>query len=391
MPTSPLTSKRVQETICPPNARKIEITDHLCKGLFVEIRSTGGKTYYLRYTDDHGKHKQYRLGDALALPLAKARQKAQTLKARISMGFDPAQEDAQKRATPTLEAFADDRYMPFVKGYKRSWISDLSYLRNHLFPAFGKKTMDSITQQDVIAFHHGMKARSYAEGTCNRCLILLRYMFNLAIRWEIPGITINPTQKVALFQNKEGKRERYLSNEETHRLHEALLQSENPLLVHIIGLLLLTGARKREVLDAQWVDFDFDRRLWRIPKTKTGKPRHVPLSDGVITLLAQIPKSTDSPWVFPNPKTKKPFISIFYAWNHARHRAGLQNVRIHDLRHSFASFLVNAGRSLYEVQALLGHTQVHTTQRYAHLSQETLLTATNIVGQSLENALGLNK
>lgn len=152
--------------------------------------------------------------------------------------------------------------------------------------------------------------------------------------------------------------------------------------------MILTGARKREVLDAQWGDFDLERRQWRIPTTKSGRPRHVPLSDGVLQLLAAVPHDASHPWVFANPETKKPYVSIFASWNTARTRAGLADVRIHDLRHSFASFLVNAGRSLYEVQKILGHTQVKTTQRYAHLAQETLVDACNSVVNSLGNAFG---
>ena len=117
--------------------------------------------------------------------------------------------------------------------------------------------------------------------------------------------------------------------------------------------------------------------------TKTGKARHVPLSDGAMQILTSIPKLDECPWVFANPKTLKPFVSIFYAWDTARKRAGLADVRIHDLRHSFASLLVNNGRTLYEVQQLLGHTQVKTTQRYAHLSHDTLLAATNTASKAV--------
>ena len=150
------------------------------------------------------------------------------------------------------------------------------------------------------------------------------------------------------------------------------------MLQYIIPMLILTGARKREVLDAKWTEFDLERRQWRVSITKAGKPRYVPLSDGVVQLLSTL--AHDSPkWVFPNPKTGKPYVSIFCSWNTARKQAGLADVRIHDLRHSFASFLVNAGRSLYEVQKILGHTQIKTTQRYAHLSQDTLIDAANFV------------
>ena len=135
--------------------------------------------------------------------------------------------------------------------------------------------------------------------------------------------------------------------------------------------LILTGARKREVLDARWEDFDFDRRLWRIPTTKLGKPRHVPISDGVMSLLGMVPRVEGRAYVFANPATGKPYVSIFCSWDTARIRAGMPEVRVHDLRHSFASLLINSGRSLYEVQKLLGHTQVKTTQRYAHLDRKS--------------------
>ena len=142
-------------------------------------------------------------------------------------------------------------------------------------------------------------------------------------------------------------------------------------------MLVLTGARKRELLDARWEDFDEARQVWRIPMTKAGKARHVPLSDGMVRLLHTVPRFPGCPFVVPNPKTLRPYVSIYAAWDTARKAAGLPEVRVHDLRHSFASFLINAGRSLYEVQKILGHTQMRTTQRYAHLSQDTLLTAAN--------------
>jgi integrase len=156
-------------------------------------------------------------------------------------------------------------------------------------------------------------------------------------------------------------------------------------------MLILTGARKREVLDARWSEFDRAQRVWRITLSKSGKARFVPLSDAVLTLLAQLQAEHDSwpdaergsEWAFVNPVTGKPYSSIYYTWDHARKLAGLPEVRIHDLRHSFASFLINAGRSIYEVQKILGHTQLKTTQRYSHLSQDTLLAAMNTAVVSL--------
>ncbi len=216
-------------------------------------------------------------------------------------------------------------------------------------------------------------------------MILLRFMFNLARKWKIPGAEHNPTTDIPLFELNNA-RERYLTQEEAQRLYEAVKQSPQPMLQYIVPFLILTGARRREVLDCKWEDFDIPRRTWRIPMTKSGKPRHVPLSEGALQVLASVPRFGKCPWVFPNPKTLQPIVSGFASWNTARKKAGLADVRMHDLRHSFASFLVNAGRSLYEVQKLLGHSQIKTTQRYSHLAPETLLAATDAV----THAAGLN-
>ena len=134
------------------------------------------------------------------------------------------------------------------------------------------------------------------------------------------------------------------------------------------------------MLDARWRDVDRERSFWRIPKTKSGRERNVPLSAAAIALLDTVPRRRHCDWIFANPKTLKPYVSIFSSWDTARTAAGLAEVRVHDLRHSFASFLVNAGCSLYEVQKILGHSSVIMTQRYSHLSQDSLLRAASHAG-----------
>ncbi len=389
MPVTALTPQFIKSAICPKGKDKVDIFDSHCKGLMLEVRRTGGKTFYLRYTDARAKQHQLRIGDAKSITFDQAKKATVKLRGQIALGIDPAAERATLRQVPTFSEFIQQRYLPFVKGYKRSWMSDDSYLRNQLLPTLGKKHLDEITKHDVIQFHHGMRAKDYALGTCNRCLILLRYAMNLALRWEIPGVTANPTKDVPLFEDLAGKKERFLTEAEAQRLYESVCQSENTMLKFIVPMLILTGARKREVLDSKWEDFDLTRKQWRIPTTKAGRPRHVPLSDGVLQLLATVPRVDNCPWVFANPKTHKPYVSIFASWDTARNHAGLGDVRIHDLRHSFASFLVNAGRSLYEVQKILGHTQVKTTQRYAHLSQGTLIDAANQVSKAVTLNVGL--
>ena len=376
-----LTQTAVATAECPNPLTKQEITDRDCKGLVLEVRQSGGKTYYLRYTNDRGKQRQYRIGNATVLTLHQARHIARTTLNQIATGQDPCAERKSARSVPTFAAFVEEQYLPHVKTYKRSWGTDVSLLNNHLLPRFAKRYMDNITRQDIVKMHRERKATG-AAGSANRLLIMMRYIFNLALRWEVAGIKTNPCAGVPLLEEN-NKMERYLSVDEAQRLYQSVCRSDNQMLKHIVSMLILTGARKREVLDAQWQDFDVERSTWRIPVTKSGKARHVPLSDGALTVLSCVPINPHTAFVFANPATNKPFVSIFYSWNTARKQAGLADVRMHDLRHSFASLLVNSGRTLYEVQKILGHTQVKTTQRYAHLSQDTLLDAANAATRAM--------
>ena len=360
MPVVNLTQQVLKTLSCPADRKKVDYFDSSCKGLLLEVRVSGGRTYYLRFTDDRGCNRQLKLGDARDISLGQAKQLADKNRNQIAMGHDPTADKAVHRQVPSVFTFIHDSYIPFVQGYKRSWKCDEGLLRKHIEPIWGKRYLDQVTKADVIALMAKHRT-THAPGSCNRLLILLRYVFSCAIKWEVPGIKANPTAGIPLMK-EDNMKERFLSTEEAQRLYEVLTRSDNHMLQYIIPMLILTGARKREVLDARWEDFDFERRLWRIHTTKLGKPRFVPMSDGVVKLLESVPRF-DCEWAFPNPKTLKPFVSIYNSWDSARRKAGLQDVRVHDLRHSYASFLVNAGRSLYEVQRLLGHTQIKTTQR----------------------------
>jgi integrase len=342
----------------------------------VEVRASGGKTYYFRYQDQRGRTRQFRLGRSEDIELSRARKLVEAKRRQIVFGIDPAEEKSQLRKTPTFASFIEEQYLPFVKTYKRSWTTDVSVLKNHLLPRFGKQYLDEIQRQDILRMHNEATASGAAAGSVNRLIIMMRFIYNLALRWEVPGVKANPSKGVPLLKEN-NRRDRYLSVDETRRLYEAVCESENSMLKHIVPMLILTGARKREVLDAQWQDFDLERRQWKIPMSKSGSARHVPLSDGALAVLREVPQVAGCSYTFANPKTRLPYASIFRSWDNARKRAGLAEVRIHDLRHSFASLLINQGRSLYEVQRLLGHTQVKTTQRYAHLANETLLAAAN--------------
>jgi integrase len=189
----------------------------------------------------------------------------------------------------------------------------------------------------------------------------------------------NPTAGLATAP--EVHRQRFLTPEETQRLITSLDADENQVAAKAILLLLLTGARRREVTHAKWEDVDWAKQALLVPVSKSGRPRVIALNAAAIALLRSVPRDPTIPYVFRTRLT-----GLFYPWNRIRHRAALPDVRLHDLRHSFASFLVNKGTSLYVVQDLLGHTQPRTTQRYAHLARQTLLDAAEVVSGVVSSA-----
>jgi integrase len=345
------------------------------------VSNTGRKTYYFRYQDSRGKTRQPKLSDAQSISLKQARTLTNRYRGEIEMGEDPWEAKAELKQVPLVETFIHESFLPFIKTYKRSWYTDQSLLKNHVVPAFGRLYMDEVEKRHIIDFI-AKQLETHKPGSVNRVIILLRYIYNCAIRWEVAGIKKNPTQGIPLLEEN-NKKERFLSKEEAEKLLEATRNSPNKMLQYIIPMLILTGARKNEVIHAKWEDFNFEQKVWRIPISKSGKARYVPISAGVEQLLANVPVYKGCELVFPNPKTLKPYVSFFYAWDTVRKSVGLEDVRVHDLRHSFASFLVNAGRSLYEVQNILGHTQIKTTQRYAHLSQESLISAANAAAKAV--------
>lgn len=381
MPVVKLSAEFVRNAVCTEGKKKDNYYDSTITGFIVEVRSTGGKTYALRYKDQHGRQIQHKIGDAKSITFDKARNAAKVLRSQVVLGDSPAEQRKSKKDVPTLAEFCSERYIPFIKGYKRSWKNDDSLLRNHLLPPLGTYRMNEITQIMVADLHHGMRANGFASGMANRVLVLLKYIFNLAIKWEVPDVKVNPAVDVKLYEAT--ARERYLSIEETQRLLEQLEKSKNTQLKYIVPLLLLLGCRKRELLDSRWEEFDLERRSWRIPMSKSGKARHVPLSLSALEILRQLPRWEGCPYVIPNPDTRLPFVQMHRAWDNARKAAGLPDVRMHDLRHSMASNMVNSGRSIYEVAKVLGHSQLKTTQRYAHLSQETLLAAVDAAASNV--------
>ena len=379
MPKAILTTAFVRHSACPPGARKIDFFDVSFPGFMLEVRSSGGRTFYQRYRDDHGRERQFKIGSAHVLTVSQARRKARAVLAEAILGSDPQKERKELRSMPTLAEFARDSYLPYAKNVKRSWQTDETILRVHILRKFGALPLDQISNQAIADLLRRMQDAGYASGTTNRVLVLLRHIFNLANKWGVPGSGKNPT--TGLKTAPDVCCERFLTPEEAQRLLLALDADENKVAASAIKLLLLTGARRNEITHAKWKFVNWEQRTLLVPRSKSGRPRSIRLNSAALELLQSVARLGDNPFLFPSPVTGQPSPSLHFPWSRIRKRAGLLDVRLHDLRHSFASFLVNEGVSLYVVQGLLGHTQARTTQRYAHLANETLSDAAEVVGK----------
>ena len=356
---------------CDDGKRKTDCYDTVTTGFVLEVRPSGGKTYHLRYQDDRGRQKQHKIAVFGDITFDKARKEAQRLRSQVVLGGDPAEAKAEKKAIPLYQDLAA-QHLAYAQTYQKTPANTESIIRLHLLPRWGRVRLDEITQANVASWLADKGGEGLAPATVEKVRVLFNRSFELAIRWNTPGVTKNPVKGIPR-KPINNARERYLNAAEAKRLMAAVEQSNNPQLKHIVGLLLLTGARVSELLHAEWRHIDLDNRQWLIPTSKTGRPRHVPLSTPAIEVLRSVPRINN--YVLPNPETLKPFVSIKHAWQTAREAARLPDLRIHDLRHSAASFMINAGIDLFAVGRVLGHADHKSTMRYSHLAQDTLLAA----------------
>ena len=373
MPKARIDNEFVSTAECEPGKKKTDYYDTTITGFVLECRSTGGRTYYLRYEDAAGRQRQHRIAGADDITCSVARKAAQKLRSEVVMGGDPGAKKALAKSIPLYRELAE-MHLADAKLYQRSYSTTEMYMRRHILPRWGKMRLSDVDSRGVAHWLSEKKAEGLAPATVEKIRVIFGRSFELGSRWDVPGCEKNPTRGV-VRKPLNNACERFLSAEEAARLRAAVAESQNPQLGHIVGLLLLTGARVRELLDAKWEHVDVERRSWLIPTSKTGKPRHVPLSTAALTIVAALPRFKGCPWLVPNPETLKPFVSIQHGWQRARRVAGLPGLRIHDLRHSAASFMVNSGVDLFAVGKVLGHASYQSTQRYSHLSNGTLLAA----------------
>lgn len=373
MPRAHLTASFVAASGCEVGKGKTDWWDTTVTGFVFERRSSGGGTYYLRYFDQNGRQRQFKIGRYEAVSFAAAKKRAQQLRSEVVMGGDPSAKKAEAKSVPLFSDIAA-QHLAYAKLHLRAHDSVEMVHRLHLLPKWGRMRVTDITRVSMAQWLAEKRAGGLAPATVEKLRVMLGRSFELASQAGVQGCDKNPARGLPR-KPLNNARDRFLSSDEAARLRVAVAASQNPQLQHIVGLLLLTGARLRELLDARWDNVNLDRQSWFIPDSKTGRSRYVPLSTPAVAIISALPRFRGCPWLVPNPDTLKPFVSIKHGWQKAIRTADLPGVRIHDLRHSAASFMCAAGIDLYAVGKVLGHANVASTARYSHLNNQTLLAA----------------
>jgi len=369
-----LTENLLRKLPTPEQGNKLTYDDAV-KGFAVRVTAAGGRAFILNYRRKlDGRERRYTIGNHPDWSTTAAREEAKRLKRLVDGGGDPVGEQEDSRAAPTVAdlcARFERDYLP--RNRPSSQRVYRQQIHTDILPALGKTKVAAVSHADVDGFHHRLSAR--APTHANRTVAVLSRMFNLAIRWG--WRSDNPCKGVE--RNQENKRHRYLTGAEISRLSAALAELADQSAANAVRLLLLTGARRGELLTAKWADVDLEASVWTKPAstTKQAALHRVPLSAAAAQLLTEMQAQAgdDAEWIFPaRGGGHRPHINE--AWIRVRKAAKLPGVRLHDLRHTYASVLVSAGLSLPVIGSLLGHSTPVTTHRYAHLTDDPLRAAT---------------
>lgn len=334
-------------------------------GFGVRIYPTGRKAFLLRYRLN-GRKRLLTLGTYGALTLHQARDLARRRLGEVVSGEDPLEKKRKAARGETVRALCEtyiERHVP----RKRSGYDDQRRIAQHILPAWRNRKVDSIAHADVATLH--TKIGEHAPYEANRTVALLSKMFELARRWDfVPENAANPARGIDKF--REQKRDRWVTPQELTRLAVAISQDRNLYARAALWLYLLTGVRKTELLQVRWEHVDFIRAELRLPDTKPGRAHHIPLSSPALGLLRALPRQEGNPYLLPGMKAGHHLVNIEKPWRRVRKAAGIEDVRLHDLRRTVGSWLAQAGHSLPLIGRILNHTDPKTTTIYARLGDD---------------------
>jgi integrase len=378
-----LTDAVIRRLPLPAKGNRIAYDDDV-KGFGARITASGVKSFILNYTTKSGRGRRCTIGRCDHWTTTDARNEARRLKHEIDLGGDPLADIEDARTAPTVgdlvERFAEEHVSDLRPSSAASYRTLLKYI---LSVGANVKVRD-VRYEDVAALHRRI-TKAGNSYSANRCLAVASRMFSLAVRWG--WRETNPCKGVE--RNREHSRQRYLTADELIRLTRVLAEFPDRDMADIVRMLLLTGARKGEVVALKWADLDLSVGTWTKPASivKQNRAHTVPLSAPACQLLSEIKqRRTGSEYVFPGTGKHGHIRYVFNAWRRLCEAAGIVNLRLHDLRHSFASELVSSGASLPLIGSLLGHRSAASTYRYSHLYPDAQRAAVERVGAAIENA-----
>ena len=362
----------------PPSKGNRVVFDDRLTGFGVRITAKSNIAFILNYSHK-GRERRMTIGQYPTFTVLAARKEAEQLKGQVARGIDPLERRQVDHKAPTVEDMwkrYEAQYLP--KLADRSQKDQRTMFTKSILPAIGRKKVEDVTFNDCEALHR--KITKDRPTRANRVIEVLRRNFNLAIKWG--WVERNPASGIE--RNSEPKRERYLSPSEIEALLSALDQHKEKTSCDAIKFILLTGCRRGEALNATWSQFDDDLRIWTKPAATTKQRRlhRVPVASSVTELLKLRRHHSESEYVFDSGDGTA-LTDIKRTWSAITKAANIENARIHDLRHTFASIAVSQGQSLPLIGAMLGHTQVQTTARYAHLFDDALVNAADQISRAI--------
>ena len=381
-----LTKKVIDSSV--PQQNIYIVWDSDIKGFGCRVYPSGQKTYVFFYYSKIGvKKKEYlKIGVHGTITCDIAREIAQGLAGDVARGIDPKKQKSQKekehKKSITFQEFSQifaEKYRNFH--HKKNTIEIDNYrIKNHIFPFFKDMRISEITEKDILEFKDSLK---HFPSTCNRCLTFLSKAFNLAELWDHRPKHSNPCRGIQKYPEK--KKERFLTNEELEKLDDVLKMQEilgitSSYSLAAIRMLMYTGCRLSEILTLKWEDVFIEQGYLHLKDSKTGE-KTIPLNESAKNILINLDRKAGNPYIFVGEKPGTCLTTLKTAWKKIRYLANIEDVRLHDLRHTFASLAIKQGIDLYTVSKLLGHKNIRTTTRYAHLEMKQLLKATNMVDQ----------
>ena len=384
----PKITKRSVDALKPAERERVVWDDDIV-GFGVRVHPSGRKVYIVKYRHE-GRAVKATIGPHGPITPAAARARAAEIVTLARTGRDLEGKTLRTKAGGSTMAELARRFLDeYAPGHLKPGTAELyrKIIGKRILPRLGKHRIADIGRADAAALHNDMRS---VPGHANRTLGVLSRMLSMAEVWEMRPEGVNPCRFVKKYPER--RRERFLSDDEYRRLGAALRDAEHegfasPAAIAAIRLLMLTGCRSGEILSLRWEDVDLDRGELRLSDSKTGA-RIVHLGDPAIEVLRGIQRTKDSPWVIPGLKRGAHLAFLHGPWRLILERAGIGNLRIHDLRHSFASGGLLVGEGLPMIGKLLGHNRVQTTARYAHLANDPVKSAANRIASRIAEVAG---